>query len=152
MSNVKISKYTTSNNISSTGQADNKLILELEDDAAHMIMGGEWRMPTKEDWKELYDACTYSWVSNYNNTGIAGRKFILKSDSSKELFFPAAGFIGDDLIALNSDCWYWSSSLYPSNDTYAYHFYSVSGSGIYLDMDDRPYGLTIRGVLNKSSK
>lgn len=31
--------------------------LELEDDAAHVHMGGDWRMPTKEDFEELIQNC-----------------------------------------------------------------------------------------------
>ena len=29
--------------------------LTLEQDAAHVYMGGKWRMPTKKDWWELLD-------------------------------------------------------------------------------------------------
>ena len=35
-------------------------ILELEDDAAHVNMGGKWRMPTEEQLKEFYDNTTYN--------------------------------------------------------------------------------------------
>ena len=34
-------------------ETDNKSILDMEDDAAHVNMGGKWRMPTKEDMIEL---------------------------------------------------------------------------------------------------
>ena len=30
-------------------------ILDLEDDSAHVNMGGKWRIPTKDDFEELYD-------------------------------------------------------------------------------------------------
>lgn len=33
---------------------DGKTVLDLEDDAAHMNMGGSWRMPTDEDFTELF--------------------------------------------------------------------------------------------------
>ena len=32
---------------------DNWTRLDLQDDAARVIWGGEWRLPTKEEWKEL---------------------------------------------------------------------------------------------------
>ena len=35
------------------GVVDNKNVLDLEDDAAHVNMGGRWRMPTKEEAEEL---------------------------------------------------------------------------------------------------
>ena len=33
-------------------------ILDLNDDAAHVNMGGKWKMPTKDDLKELLDNTT----------------------------------------------------------------------------------------------
>ncbi|MBP5488378.1 MAG: Ig-like domain-containing protein, partial [Bacteroidales bacterium] len=41
-----------------TGAPDNKSTLDLEDDPAHVILGGDWRMPTKDEFTELLDNCT----------------------------------------------------------------------------------------------
>lgn len=38
---------------------DGKMVLELEDDAANVILGVGYRIPTKEDWKELLDECKW---------------------------------------------------------------------------------------------
>lgn len=38
---------------------DGKMVLELEDDAANVVLGVGYRIPTKEDWKELLDECTW---------------------------------------------------------------------------------------------
>lgn len=40
--------------------ADNKNTLDLEDDAAHVLWGSEWRMPTYEEIEELIENCTYN--------------------------------------------------------------------------------------------
>lgn len=38
---------------------DGKMVLELEDDAANVVLGVGYRIPTKEDWKELFDECKW---------------------------------------------------------------------------------------------
>lgn len=38
---------------------DGKMVLELEDDAANVILGVGYRIPTKEDWQELLDECKW---------------------------------------------------------------------------------------------
>ena len=47
-------KYTLSID---TPQADGKTILEPEDDAAHVHLGGKWRMPTGREFDELLKNC-----------------------------------------------------------------------------------------------
>lgn len=91
LTSSKWSKYTADDSYSSTGVADNKLTLDLEDDAAHVHIGGECRMPTYDEYSELKNACNTTWVRDYNGTGINGRLFTLKDDPSKTLFFPASG-------------------------------------------------------------
>ena len=68
---------------------DNKTTLDLADDAAHANLGGNWRMPTNEDWTELRTECTWVW-SEYN--GVSGCLVI--GPNSKTIFLPAAGYRG----------------------------------------------------------
>ena len=50
-----LTKY---NNGSSYGTVDNKTSLDPEDDAARFHMGGDWRMPTRDEFQELLDTPT----------------------------------------------------------------------------------------------
>lgn len=145
-SSSKWYKYTSIDNYSSTGVADNKLILEPEDDAAHVYIGGDCRMPTRNEYMELMNACNKTWVENYNGTGINGCLFTLKSDSTKTLFFPSAGFLyGTEWRNVGSGSYYWMSSLY-NNYPYqgttllSYNDYCNSNSSI------RFYGQSVRAV------
>lgn len=112
-----LTKYNTN---SSYGVVDNKTVLDPEDDAAHVVLGDKWRMPTDAEWTELRENCTWIWTSDYNGTGIAGR--IVTSNKTgytdKFIFLPAAGIRGDTrLDNAGSYGHYWSSSLdagYPS--------------------------------------
>ena len=38
--------------------------LTLEQDAAHVNLGGNWRMPTKAEFQELLDNCDVVWTDN----------------------------------------------------------------------------------------
>lgn len=46
--------------------------LTLAQDAANVLLGGNWRMPTKEDNLELCANCFAEWTTNYDGTGKAG--------------------------------------------------------------------------------
>ena len=61
--------------------------LTLEQDAAHVHMGGDWRMPTYDECQELIDNCNIVWTNNYNRTGFAGRVFTSKVNGNS-LFLP----------------------------------------------------------------
>ena len=112
------SKYNTK---SSYGTVDNKTVLEPEDDVAHVKLGGKWRMPTDAEWTELRTKCTWTWVTNYNGTGVTGQ--IVTATNGNSIFLPAAGRRFDSNLN-DAGSWgcYWSSSLdtdyYPSNARY----------------------------------
>ena len=89
-----------------------KKVLDPEDDAAHVNWGGSWRMPTKAEWQELYDNCTWTWTTQ---NGIKGYKVTSNKAgyTDKFIFLPAAGY--RDISALDGvppHGLYWSSSLY----------------------------------------
>ena len=106
-----LTKYCT---YSSYGTVDNKTVLDPEDDAAHVNWGGDWRMPTYDEMKELKNNCTSEWTTQ---NGVNGRKFTGPNGNS--IFLPAAGdYRGGSLLYAGSDGDYWSSSLltdYPDN-------------------------------------
>jgi hypothetical protein len=64
---------------------DGKCVLDPEDDAAHVKWGGNWRMPTYDECKELIDNCTWEEVL-YD--GVYGYKATSKI-TNQWLFFPA---------------------------------------------------------------
>lgn len=145
--NGSITSMKKYNSSSVYGTVDNKTILEPEDDAAHVHIGEGCRMPTKEEYDELIAACNMTWVSNYNNSGINGRLFTLKTDPSKTLFFPASGEL-DDARWINggSHGKYWSSSLFRSYPYEAQMFDFVSGN-YKINYYNRYYGYSVRAVL-----
>ena len=120
-----------------------KTDLTLEQDAAHVNLGGNWRMPTKAEYQELLDNCNVVWTNDYNGTGIKGRTFTSKVNG-KSVFFPAAGNCSISSVnGVGSRGYYWSASW--NSSFYAWILYFGSESQ-YLDYDYRCYGYSVRGV------
>jgi uncharacterized protein (TIGR02145 family) len=119
-------------------------------DAAHDIalatLGTPWHLPTKENFQELYDNTDSEWVADYNGTGVAGRKFMKKSDHSVYVFFPASGlYDGTSLYYRGTYGYYWSSSFYSATNAYSLYFNSSSVRPQNYNYYRR-YGFTVRPV------
>ena len=125
------------------GIVDNKTVLDLEDDAAAVNMGGSWRMPTEGEQYELIKKCRWIWTTL---NGVKG--FNVKGPNGNSIFLPAAGHcVHRDLDYAGVDGYYWSSSLSFSTDanSYAYNllFFDYWSSLEYFPL---PYGQSVRGV------
>ena len=116
--------------------------LTLEQDAAHVNLGGNWRMPTKAEFKELINNCDVTWTNDYNETGVAGRIFTSKTNG-KSVFFPAAGNCrSSDIYSVGLQGNYWSASW---DSSYAWNLRFGSGfENMYYNI--RSYGYSVRGV------
>ena len=130
------------------GTVDNITTLESVDDAASQIMGSDWRIPTKDEIQELIDNTDSEWVEDFNGTGVNGRKFTSKADTSKYIFIPAAGCCSNGSVYNVGYYGYvWSSSLGTSYSDNAWYLYFNSGS-CYMSYNNRYDGLSVRGVMD----
>ena len=141
------SKYNTGFN-NTGGTIDNKITLDLEDDAARVNMGGDWKMPTSALMEELVEETTNEWVNGYNGTDVNGRKFTSKKDTSKYIFIPASGTRpGSSFYRRSSYGYVWSSSLNISSPTNALYL-NFTSNGLGSDgVVVRGDGVVVRGVL-----
>lgn len=113
--------------------------LTLEQDAAHINMGGNWRMPTEAEYQELLDNCDVVRTEDYNGTGVAGMIFTSKVNG-KFVFFPGAGeYYKSSAHDVGSYGYYWTASCW--SDGAAYFLYSDT-----LNYDQGYCGLPVRGV------
>jgi len=143
----QLTKYCTRYECGKDGYTDKFIELELQDDAAQVNWGGNWRMPSFEQIKELYNNTDNTWVSNFEGTGVSGRKFTNKKDSSKFIFLPAAGYRSvTSLYSAGSYGYYWSRTLNAGSPLYAYELYFYSGS-VTWHSGDRDSGNTVRPVV-----
>lgn len=137
-SNTSMTKYCTK---SSYGIVDNKTVLDLEDDAAYVNMGTEWRMPTSDELKELRNKCTWTRTSQKGTKG-----YKVTGPNGKSIFLPAAGHRGgSSLYDAGSSGYYWSASLNESNPGGAWYLFFYS-SDRYMYSLSRYYGRTVRAV------
>ena len=112
-------------------------------DAARVTIGGNWRLPTDAEFRELIKNCTCTWTIQ---DGVVGTRFTGKKSgyTNNSIFIPASSIYKS------------TSSSYDGN--YGYCWSSTRGAGIlawYLCFnssnqsianDARYYGCTVRAV------
>ena len=145
----KLTKYCTKNKNDywdGTGSPDNKLKLELEDDAANANLGAEY-MPSEKQFKELLSHTTNSWVTDYDKIkGLNGILFTSKTNDNT-LFFPAAGLCSSSSVNnIGSNVYVWSSSLFSGDPSSAIYFHANYAHADLSRSCDRFYGFPVRAL------
>ena len=118
--------------------------LELEDDAAHAHMGGDWHMPSPTQVQELLDNTIRKWTILDRRRGF---EFASIKDESKSIFIPEAGYAWNGLVCYAGDTGHiWTSMLNAcSVNTGQYLYFDLGGTDIGNDI--RSYGFSVRGVI-----
>lgn len=136
-----LTKYCT-DNLYSYWTTDHKKVLEPADDAATMMWGSEWRMPSKKELEELLEQCI--WTSSSVN-GVEGYKVTSKKAgyTNKSIFLPAAGEMTGS--PYKSQGVYLSRTLYKEYPESAYALYWYPGK-LAVGAQTRSLGSSIRPV------
>ena len=147
-SNYSWSTYFDSDDNGSSFKKYNKNsgLTELlpEDDAATANWGSPWRMPSFDQFEELFTS-SYTTTEWTTLNDVYGRKITSKSNGNS-IFLPAAGYRYDaSLSYAGSGGYYWSSFFSPSYGDHAYLLYFSSGSCYWSD-SYRYYGRSVRPV------
>ena len=90
--------------------SDRKRVLDSEDDAATILLGSPWRIPTKEEYKELIEKC--KWNEETLN-GVKGCR--VTGPNGNSIFLPLAGGYSFGFPYEEGYGVYWSSSAYTEN-------------------------------------
>ena len=127
----------------------------LSDDFGRFNLGGEWRLPTIDDFAELLNS-TYTKFVDANGTEVSGDNklttingitgiCLMSKANGKTIFFPCSGYGYDtSWLGLESRGFYWSSSLYSSAYGWDLSFYD---GGVYPQgNNNRFYGFSVRPV------
>ena len=115
-------------------------------DAAVVILGSPWHMPTKDDLQELVNNCTAEWTDDYRGTGVSGMIYTSRKAgyTDKSVFFPAAGYGGGSSYNyVGTNGLYLSSTFSYTEQAWYLNFSSTSSSVSYIS---RSNGLSIRPV------
>ena len=114
--------------------------MDDEHDAAKVLWGDDWRMPTLTDFAELIDNCTYdSEVID----GITCGVFTSKVNNQKIVMPAAGGINGDALLGHGRVGYYWCRSFYSSSSAWELDF---SSSMREVNTNSRYDGLSVRPV------
>lgn len=107
-------------------------------DAATITLGGDWRMPTYEEWHRLLHNTTHEFVKL---NGRKGHLFLAKNGNY--LFLPGNGYVYDTATGTPDEGFYWSSTnSNPGNSYVTYLPENSWGQSNY----GRHIGIGIRAV------
>ena len=111
-------------------------------DAAHLLWGIPWQMPSYVQAEELLSSCSSEWTEI---DGINGRQFTGPSGGS--IFLPAAGgCYSPFLFDRNKAGYYWLGIQNKFENNCAYYFYFNSENAYWGSGVNRFYGYSIRPV------
>ena len=137
----QLTKYCSDSNYGYNDFTDNLTILLPEDDGATANWGSGWRIPTYEDWIELFQNTTVTWVTQNGENGL-----LFVASNGNNLFLPAAGCRLDSDVSSSCNYGnYWSSSLNTGQPDEAWYF-CFDSDDHYMNNGLRNYGQSVRPV------
>ena len=134
------SSYTKDNS-STYGKSMGSIAGNSTYDVASVEWGGNWRMPTKDEFQELMDRCTWTWTTY---KGVDGYK--VTGPNGNSIFLPAAGCrYGWSLNYKGSYGSYWNATPDESDSDGAY-FLDFNENDRSTGWYNRGDGLSVRPV------
>ena len=144
--NYNESTYKWYNGSSYTKYKSANSYLESDDDAAAKLLGGSWRIPTREQMQELIDRTTMELVTQNNMKGLK-----VTGPNKKTIFLPLSGTISNYTLTNGVDSEIHYSTNECSSEAWCYiGFYRVGEGFQIIDINiKKTRGLTIRPVQPK---
>lgn len=140
--------FTKYVNLRNFGTIDNRSVLSPEDDAATVLWGADWKIPTKEQFYLLYDKC------ELKETTVNGKQCIqIIGPNGNSIYLPTSGYYDNQKYVTNRSC-YWTANLSrvtTPNAVLAYTYHGTYGDLHYdYDAGARYLGAAIRPVRKKT--
>jgi len=136
-----LTKYCHETQYGYNNFVDNIFTLQTSDDVATSKMGNGWRMPTSDEYEELYTNCSWTWVTQNGKKG-----YEVRGTNGNKLFFPAAGAMdGTARLGDNLGGAYWLSVNKEPGSSTAYSLLFRAGY-VNIDNRDRYAGFSVRAV------
>lgn len=145
---TSMTKYCIS---SAYGQEDGLSELLPEDDAAYVLWGEEWRIPSLAQLEELCSECDWTWTTMF---GVNGQMVSSRSNGNY-IFLPAGGWIGETSYGVVGEKGYaWSRTINEEHCNGACYlgFTSSNGTQYTNNYYGRYGGWAIRPVRNSQQQ
>ena len=134
-----LTKYCYS---SAFGIVDNNLELDPDDDAATVNWGPEWCMPSKGQFQELMDECTWEWTTIHGMNGC----LVTSKHNGASMFMPEPGIYSwNECFGQNSGGRYWVRGLDTALPCNTFDF-DVLQNALGLGSENRCWGRSVRAV------
>lgn len=133
---ISLTKYCFDYTLGLDGFVDSLMVLEPEDDAAHVLWGDDWRMPTYEELYELVKCCSWRWTISDGTYGYLVTSTV-EGYEGNSIFIPICDDRGTTCL--------WTSTCYDKNSYYA----SMLKNNLSNYLLGRHVGLPIRPVCPK---
>ncbi|MBQ9398539.1 MAG: Ig-like domain-containing protein [Bacteroidales bacterium] len=142
--------FGPSNGLTRYNGNDGLRILLPENDVVHQVYGGNWRMPTVEEWDELRRDCT--WEEVKDDDILLGYKVTSKTNDNY-IFLPVSGYRAGSELKNPGQARYWYGSITNGNGLWKARNLN---EGDYYENgwakgDDRYLGMPVRGVYDDSA-
>ncbi len=126
---------------------------DYEDDPVWMNWGGECRVATIDEWRELLSTsnCEWTWTEDYNGAGVKG--WIVASKVSgfvgASIFLPAGGWRDGSRLQYTENGHYWTNSIetYTTKDSRYGQKLLFTSSSHFINSSARTNGLLVRPVM-----
>ena len=89
-----------------------------EYDMATVKWGKEWKIPSKENWKELIEKCKWTREKAFHVYG-----YRVEGPSGNSIFLPNTGLRLGETISDTDAGYYWTSEMAQNDRTCAYYYY-----------------------------
>ena len=144
---------------------DYRVALKPEDDAAHVLLGEGWHVPTREDIQELIDSPLLT--QSIEKVGLIDCLKLTSIKTGKSIMFPAAGNCDGTKFPVNSENYagyFWTAEIEYTENRFLYDVYNPSRAyclmvsphvrtpslnNMSLPTSDRAFGMNIRAVYSK---
>ena len=111
-------------------------------DAARANWGSTWKMPSKKDFEELMNECTWEWVVDVN--GVGCKK--VTGPNGNSILLPISGYVYESSFYMQDFGYYWTSTPISTYEQFSYDFFFDQEYNLSMGYDDRCYGQAIRPV------
>ena len=114
-------------------------------DIATNNWGSEFRMPTKTEWEELKDSCTWTWDADRKGFVVTSN---ITNYTENSIFIPAPGIYNWNSSYhrnLGTEAYYWASTVYNASDCWRLWFNTAGGART-VNSNAKDQGFSTRAV------